>query len=187
MMDTSLTTDELRRIHWCQLYLSLPPEGVSKRYATDEDAEMRFAAVRWPVGTACRECGSQDLKRDVVRKKFRCRKCRHQFTVRTGSCLHNSNLLMRKWFLAAEYIIDCHARGRASDLLTSHRLKDRVKLSYKVAHARREDLEKSLVTTEPGLISRSICPQTIETPPDLVLNSREHLLWLLERTAIQAI
>jgi hypothetical protein len=187
MADKSLTEEELRRIHWCQLYLSLPPEGVSKRYVTDEAAEMRFAEVRWPGGTTCRKCSSQDVIRDVVRKNSVAENADTSSPVKTGSCLHNSNLSIRKWFLAAEYIVDCHARGRTADLLTSHRLKDRVKLSYKVAHAGREVLEKSLVMTEQGLISRSICLQTIATPPDLVLSSREHLLWLLERTAVQAI
>ena len=187
MTDTSLTPEEFDRIHWYQLYLSLPSDGVSLQFSTDEAADRRLAEVRWPAGPTCRRCCSSNIAHYAVRKKFQCRKCRYMFTVKTGTFLHGSNLTVRKWFLAAEHIIKCHAKGRTADLLTSHQLKDHVGLSYKVAHARRAQLKEGLIATKPGLICRSICHLNVIPPPHIALNSLEHLSWLRERAAFRAV
>lgn len=187
MTATSLTSEELERILWYQLYLSLPAEGISQSFPTDELAERRLAVVRWPAGPFCRRCCSSNIAHYVVRKKYQCRKCRYMFTVKTGTFLHGSNLTVRKWFLAAERTIACHAKGRTADLLTSHQLKDHVGLSYNVAHARRAQLKEGLIATKPGLICRSICLLNNDPPPDVVLNSPGHLSWLRERANTRAI
>ncbi|MEJ6404055.1 transposase [Yoonia sp. 2307UL14-13] len=182
-MGTRLTSEERSRIHWCQLYFALPREGVARRFPTAESAEAQVCRVRWPSGIRCPRCEAMDILHFEARKRYQCRKCRHQFSAKTGTIFHGSNITIRKWLLAAEYIIASYARDRATYVLTSHQLKDRIGLSYKVAHARRKDLMNDLTNTTPGLIARSICTDPIQLPPDLVPYSSEHLMWCRDRLA----
>ncbi|NOE28328.1 transposase [Ruegeria sp. HKCCD6157] len=176
-MSKPISSDDRDRIRWCQFHFALPPEGVATRFPTNDAAVSRVLEVRWPSGVMCLRCGSAAILHFEARKKFHCQKCRLQFSAKTGTILHGSNLPIRKWLLAAEYIITCHARGRAADLLTSHQLKDRIGLSYKVAHARRKDLMNDLTATTPGLIFNCICVEPVRLTPDLVPWSHEHLMW----------
>ena len=83
---------------------------------SDEDAvERLFIEARWPDGIACVECGSVNIQERPTRKPqpFRCRDCRKDFSVKTGTAMQGSNLPLSKWALAA-YLITTSLKGVSS-------------------------------------------------------------------------
>ena len=82
----------------------------------DEDAvEDMFIEARWPNGIACPKCGSVDIQERPTRKPqpFRCRSCRKDFSVKTGTVMQGSNLSLSKWALAA-YQMNTSLKGVSS-------------------------------------------------------------------------
>ena len=79
------------------------------RVCSDETAAIEwFEAKRWPDGCACIDCGSVDVyqmrqaKSPARQKNFRwrCRDCKYQFTVKTGTIFEDSPVPMHKWIHA---------------------------------------------------------------------------------------
>ena len=75
---------------------------VTERFNTEEKAEQWFIEQPWPNGIACPHCGGLNVATVANRKPmpFRCRECRKHFSVKTGSVLHSSNILLNKWAIA---------------------------------------------------------------------------------------
>jgi transposase-like protein len=73
--------------------------------------------LRWPEGVSCLRCSSSRVGRLVTRQKFGCRRCGYQFSVTTGTAMHNSHLPVWKWFLAIELMLGSR-RGIPANRLT---------------------------------------------------------------------
>jgi transposase-like protein len=73
-----------------------------KRFDTEEKAEAWFIEQRWPDGVVCPFCESLEVSPRPTRKPqpFRCRACRKDFSVKTGTLLHRSHLPLSKWAIA---------------------------------------------------------------------------------------
>ena len=73
-----------------------------KRFDTEEKAEAWFIEQRWPDGVVCPFCDSLEVSPRPTRKPqpFRCRTCRKDFSVKTGTLLHRSHLPLSKWAIA---------------------------------------------------------------------------------------
>ena len=73
-----------------------------KRFDTEEKAEAWFLGQRWPDGVVCPFCESLEVSPRPSRKPqpFRCRACRKDFSVKTGTLLHGSHLPLSKWAIA---------------------------------------------------------------------------------------
>lgn len=84
-------------------------------FSDEEAVERMFIEARWPEGVACPECGSLDVHERPTRKPqpFRCRDCRKDFSVKTGTVMHGSNLPLSKWALAA-YLLTTNLKGVSS-------------------------------------------------------------------------
>ena len=72
---------------------------VMKQFDTEEKAEEWFIAQRWPDGVTCPFCKSQEVSARASRKPqpFRCRTCRKDFSVKTGTVFHSSKIPLSKW------------------------------------------------------------------------------------------
>ena len=77
--------------------------------------EKMFIEARWPNGVACPECGSLNIQERPTRKPqpFRCRDCRKDFSVKTGTVMQGSNLNLSKWGLAA-FLMTTNLKGVSS-------------------------------------------------------------------------
>ena len=75
------------------------PDGRGEQFDTEEKAEEWFIAQRWPDGVACPFCGSKEVSARPSRKPqpFRCRSCRKDFSVKTGTVFHSSKIPLSKW------------------------------------------------------------------------------------------
>ena len=88
--------------------------GNKNRRKGDAVEEM-FIEARWPNGIACPKCGSLDIQERPTRKPqpFRCRSCRKDFFVKTGTVMQGSNLRLGQWALAA-YQMSTSLKGVSS-------------------------------------------------------------------------
>ena len=69
----------------------------------DEEATAAFfEAARWPNGVACPHCGSLDIRPrpNFTNAPYRCRDCPCNFSVKTGSVMHGSNVPLGAWGIA---------------------------------------------------------------------------------------
>ena len=86
-----------------------------KRFPTDEAAEQWFITNRWPDGVRCPKCGSDNIQERKTRKPqpYRCRACRKDFSVKTGTLMQGSNLGVQTWALAF-YLMTTGLKGTSS-------------------------------------------------------------------------
>ena len=84
-------------------------------FPTEETAEAWFVQQRWPNGIACPKCGSLSIVERKNRKPlpWRCKDCRKDFSVKTGSLMESSKLKLRVWLLAI-YILTTNIKGTSS-------------------------------------------------------------------------
>ena len=86
------------------------------RYLSNEaEVEWEFIRARSPNGVACPSCGSLGVKVRRTRKPqpFRCGDCGLDFSVKTGTVMHGSNLPLRTWGLAI-YLLTTNLKGVSS-------------------------------------------------------------------------
>jgi transposase-like protein len=74
-----------------------------ERFATEQACEKYLAALRWPDGFVCPQCGGKEaweMKRDL----YWCRCCGYQASVTAGTLFHAARKPLRLWFEAMWYI-----------------------------------------------------------------------------------
>ena len=110
-------------------------------YADEETVERIFTEARWPDGVVCVVCGSTNIQERRTRKPqpFRCRDCRKDFSLKTGTVMQGSNLPLSKWALGA-YLMTTNLKGISSMKL--HRdLNITQKAAWHLAHRIRQAWE----------------------------------------------
>ncbi len=70
------------------------------RYNCDEKCREVLEDLRWPEGVSCTRCGSLNVLDLAKHNRWQCRDCSYQFSVMSGTIMHDSHLPLRKWFLA---------------------------------------------------------------------------------------
>lgn len=113
-------------------------EAVQK-FGDEETAEKWFVERRWSNGIICPKCNSDKIKpRRTARKTpvYHCNSCKFDFTVKTGTIMHDSKLPLSKWALAF-YLYSTNLKGVSSMKL--HRdLGITQKSAWHLAHRIRE-------------------------------------------------
>ena len=88
-------------------------------FADDDTAEQWFIKTRWPQGVTCPVCDADRCAiRTTVKRSWRCRDCRKDFSTRTHSLMQGSNLGFRVWAIAV-YQLTTSLKGIASTKLAS--------------------------------------------------------------------
>lgn len=111
---------------------------IMKMFPDDLSAEQWFIKQRWPDGVHCNECGSVNIQQRPTRKPqpYRCRDCRKDFSVKTGTLMQGSNLGFQIWAIAI-YLFTTGIKGVSSMKL--HRdLGITQKTAWHLAHRIRE-------------------------------------------------
>ena len=88
---------------------------LTKMFHNEEAAEQWWIQQRWPHGVTCVRCESQNIQERRTRKPqpYRCRDCRKDFSVKTGTLLHNSKLTLQQWAFAV-YQMSTSLKGTSS-------------------------------------------------------------------------
>ncbi|HXN39279.1 MAG TPA: IS1595 family transposase [Solirubrobacteraceae bacterium] len=93
------------------------------RYFSDLDVCTEFVAeLRWPDGPFCPKCGCTEYSYLTTRRVWKCKACKHQYSVKVGTIFEESRLGLDKWlpavWLAANSKngISSHELARALDI-----------------------------------------------------------------------
>ena len=110
-----------------------------QQFGDDAQAEAWFVSRRWPTGIRCPKCDSDAIstrKGNRQTPQYHCKACTSNFTVKTGTIMHDSKLALSKWALAF-YLFSTNLKGVSSMKL--HRdLEITQKNAWHMAHRIRE-------------------------------------------------
>src|SRR4051812_44038511 len=115
---------------------------------TDEQAEAMFAKVRWadtdgkPVCPACGGLDAYDCRRPNGAPRFRCRACKKDFSITSGT-LFASHKLPLRGYLAAIAIFCNEVKGKSA-LALSRDLGVSYKCAFVLQHKLREAMAEEL-------------------------------------------
>jgi len=75
--------------------------SAAERIPPETTAWNRLVEARWPAGVLCPRCRGREPAFRAKRLEWRCRSCRYDFTVTTGTAMHRSKVNAAKWVNAA--------------------------------------------------------------------------------------
>ena len=96
-------------------------------FNTEQKCIDYFQFKRWGETVICPNCNHNICYKFKKYDRFKCAKCKKQFTVRIGTIFEGSKIPLRKWFMAT-YLIACHKKG-----ISSHQLARDLKVTQKTA------------------------------------------------------
>ncbi len=78
------------------------------QHYTDEQVCIdEVAAARWPDGVKCPACDTDKPYYLKTQKRWKCRECRRQFSVKLGTIFEDSPIPLTKWMLAMWMLANC--------------------------------------------------------------------------------
>ncbi|MBV9481412.1 MAG: IS1595 family transposase, partial [Acidobacteria bacterium] len=78
------------------------------RYFSDEQVCIdTVAALRWPNGPECPACGHKEHYYLRTQKRWKCKECSKQFSVKLGTIFEDSPLGLDKWLAALWMLVNC--------------------------------------------------------------------------------
>ena len=66
-----------------------------------------IAALRWPQGVTCPACGHKEHYYLKTQKRWKCKDCNRQFSVKLGTIFEDSPIHLSKWLLVMWMIANC--------------------------------------------------------------------------------
>jgi transposase-like protein len=82
-------------------------------FHTEEDCIRYLKDILWGNGKYCPFCGSNHIHEFKDIKRNRCYECKKDFSIRKGTIFEDSNIKLKKWFMAS-YIYNAHKKGISS-------------------------------------------------------------------------
>jgi len=79
------------------------------QYFSDEQTCIDIiASLRWPDGKpTCPACGKQDHYYLATQKRWKCKECWKQFSVKVGTIFEDSPISLDKWLVALWMLVNC--------------------------------------------------------------------------------
>ena len=65
------------------------------------------AELRWPNGPICPNCGHGEHYYLATQKRWKCKKCSKQFSVKVGTIFEDSAIPLDKWLIALWLLVNC--------------------------------------------------------------------------------
>lgn len=115
------------------------------RYFKDEQTCIdTIAAMRWPDGPVCPKCGHNEQYYLATQRRWKCKNCAKQFSVKVGTIFEDSAIPLEKWLIALWMLVNC--RNGVSSYEVGRALGITQKSAWFVLHRLRLALQtKSLV------------------------------------------
>jgi transposase-like protein len=76
------------------------------KFGSDAACREYLEHLRWPDGVRCPRCDNVSISRIAARDQYDCNACRYQFSVTSGTVLHDTHLPLSKWFATAYMMIE---------------------------------------------------------------------------------
>lgn len=86
------------------------------RFNCDNKCREALEQARWPNGVCCTRCGDMNVRELPKHNRYECKSCSYQFSVTSGTIMHDSHLPLRKWFLAI-YLMCESRKGMSANQL----------------------------------------------------------------------
>jgi transposase-like protein len=78
------------------------------RYFGNADNCIRTVAeMRWPNGPSCPDCGHMQHYWLETQKRWKCKECWKQFSVKVGTIFEDSPIALDKWLIALWMLVNC--------------------------------------------------------------------------------
>src|SRR5258707_12839501 len=78
------------------------------KYFSDEQVCIdEIAALRWPNGPICPKCGAKEHYYLATQKRWKCKECYKQFSVKVGTIFEDSPISLDKWLAAFWMLVNC--------------------------------------------------------------------------------
>jgi transposase-like protein len=78
------------------------------RYFGDEQVCIdTIAKLRWPDGPTCPKCGHKEHYYLATQKRWKCKECSKQFSVKVGTIFEDSPIALDKWLIALWMLVNC--------------------------------------------------------------------------------
>ena len=78
------------------------------RYFSNEQVCVdTVAALRWPDGPVCPNCGHKEHYYLATQRRWKCKKCSKQFSVKVGTIFEDSPISLDKWLIALWMLVNC--------------------------------------------------------------------------------
>jgi transposase-like protein len=78
------------------------------RYFSDEQICIdTIAKMRWANGPVCPKCGHGEHYYLATQKRWKCKKCAKQFSVKVGTIFEDSPISLDKWLIALWMLVNC--------------------------------------------------------------------------------
>jgi transposase-like protein len=78
-----------------------------KHFSDEQVCIDTVAAMRWPEGPVCPACGHKEHYYLKTQKRWKCKDCNKQFSVKLGSIFEDSPIGLDKWLCALWMIANC--------------------------------------------------------------------------------
>ena len=103
-------------------------------FPDDKAAREWFENIRWKDGRFCPLCGSTETVRRKNEKPlpYRCKTCRNDFSVKTGTVMHRSKISLQKWAIGI-YLMSTSLKG-VSSMKLHRELGITQQAAWKMAH-----------------------------------------------------
>jgi transposase-like protein len=76
-------------------------------YSDEQVCIEAVARLRWPNGPACPACGHKEHYYLKTQKRWKCKECYKQFTVKLGTVFEDSPISLTKWLPALWMLCNC--------------------------------------------------------------------------------
>jgi transposase-like protein len=78
------------------------------KYFSDEQVCIdTIAAIRWPKGPVCPHCEYTEHYYLATQKRWKCKECGKQFSVKVGTIFEDSPISLDKWLMALWMLVNC--------------------------------------------------------------------------------
>jgi transposase-like protein len=78
------------------------------RYFSDDQICINtIAKMRWANGPICPKCGHGEHYYLATQKRWKCKKCAKQFSVKVGTIFEDSPITLDKWLVALWMLVNC--------------------------------------------------------------------------------
>ena len=117
---------------------------------SDDEAFDMFKDARWPEGVKCHKCDGSSHYWLETRKQWRCKCCKHTFSVTSGTIFSNHKLPLRT-YLAAVAIYTNAVKG-----ISAMQLMRDLDVQYKTAFVLAHKLRESLMDNEAPMLNHEV-------------------------------
>jgi len=90
-----------------------------EHFKDEQTCREHFTKIRFRNGEYCPHCGHKTVYTFAGGKRYRCAKCKQDFTIKTGTVFGESKLPLKKWFIAI-YLLSTTSKGISSVQLAKH-------------------------------------------------------------------